>query len=88
MTLMNRLRLYWRMENEYAATLALEPPALYAAVCRWRRLGNKPLLETWLQALVVGEPLPMAPLWLAGDLAVPLELEASNEETCRILRIA
>ena len=69
-------------------SLALEPPALYAAVCRWRRLGNKPLLETWLQALVVGEPLPMAPLWLAGDMAVPLELEASNEEMCRILRIA
>jgi len=26
-------------------------------------------------------------LWLAENLAVPLELEATYEETCRILRI-
>jgi hypothetical protein len=29
----------------------------------------------------------MLPLWLADNLAVPLELEARYEETCRILRI-
>ena len=34
------------------------------------------------------KPLPTLPLWLADNLAVPLELEASYEETCRILRIA
>ena len=28
------------------------------------------------------------PLWLAEDLAVPLELEATYEKTCRVLRIA
>jgi hypothetical protein len=28
------------------------------------------------------------PLWLAGNLGVPLDLEASYEETCRVLRIA
>jgi hypothetical protein len=33
-------------------------------------------------------PLPTLPLWLADDLAVPLELEASDEVTCRVLRIA
>jgi hypothetical protein len=27
------------------------------------------------------------PLWLADNLAVPLELEASYEETCRIVHI-
>lgn len=27
------------------------------------------------------------PLWLADHLAVPLELEASYEETCRVLRL-
>jgi len=36
---------------------------------------------------VVGQPLPLLPLWLAENLAVPLELEATYEETCRILRI-
>jgi hypothetical protein len=28
------------------------------------------------------------PLWLTDKLAVPLELETSYEETCRILRLA
>jgi hypothetical protein len=69
-------------------SLAPEPPALYAAVCRWRRVGDRPLLETWPQALVIGQRLPTPPLWLADNLAVPLELDASYEETCRVLRIA
>jgi hypothetical protein len=42
---------------------------------------------TWAHALAVGQALPTLPLWLADNLAVPLELEASYEETCRILRI-
>lgn len=29
----------------------------------------------------------LAPLWLPGDLSVPLDLEASYEETCQVLRI-
>ena len=31
---------------------------------------------------------PTLPLWLAGNLSVPLDLEASYEETCKVLRIA
>jgi hypothetical protein len=69
-------------------SLAPEPPPLYAAVCRWRREGNTPRLETWPHALTVGQPLPTLPLWLTDTLPIPLELEASYEETCRILRIA
>jgi len=38
--------------------------------------------------LAVGRPLPTLPLWLAADLAVPLGLEPTYEETCRVLRIA
>jgi hypothetical protein len=68
-------------------SLAPEPPPLYATACRWRREGDTPRLETWAHALAVGQPLPTLPLWLADNLAVPLELEASYEETCRILRI-
>jgi hypothetical protein len=68
-------------------SLAPEPPPLYAAACRWRREGDTPRLETWAHALAVGQPLPTLPLWLSDNLAVPLELEASYEETCRILRI-
>jgi hypothetical protein len=63
-------------------------PATYAADCRWRPIGSRMVLEAWSQPLVVGEPLPTLPLWLAEDLAVPLDLEASYEQTCRDLRIA
>jgi hypothetical protein len=37
--------------------------------------------------LLTGQPLPTLPLWLADDLAVPLDLEATYEQTCGILRI-
>jgi hypothetical protein len=63
------------------------PSPLYAVSCRWVRNGDTWLLETWMHHLVLGRPLPTLPLWLAEDLAVPLELELSYEETCRILRI-
>jgi hypothetical protein len=38
--------------------------------------------------LEVGRPLPTLPLWLADDRAVPLDLEGTYEETCRVLRIS
>ena len=63
------------------------PPSTYAAACRWRPAGTRMVLEAWGQPLALGEPLPTLPLWLAEDLAVPLDLEASYEQTCRDLRI-
>jgi hypothetical protein len=54
-----------------------------------RRLGrHSPWPETWTHALSIAGPLPTVPLWLADDRAVPLELEESYEETCRILGLA
>ncbi len=64
-----------------------EPPSVYAATCRLQRADDAWRLETWMYPLGVGRTLPTLPLWLADNLAVPLELEASYEETCRILRI-
>jgi hypothetical protein len=61
---------------------------LYAAACRWKRQGDALQFEAWSHALALGQPLPTLPLWLAVDLAVPLDLEATYEETCQILRIA
>ncbi len=68
---------------------ALSPvsPGIYATSCRWLRDGDSPRLETWLHPLSIGRELPTLPLWLAGELAVPLELESSYEETCRVLRL-
>jgi hypothetical protein len=60
---------------------------LYAAVCRWRRTGDALQLEAWNYPLALGRPLPTLPLWLTDNLAVPLDLEGTYEETCRGLRI-
>jgi hypothetical protein len=86
-----------RHPNLYAETLrhlgladpALgeEPGPLCAVACRTSKADGAWQLDTWLHALTFGDPLPTLPLWLASDLAVPLDLEASYEETCRILRI-
>jgi hypothetical protein len=67
-------------------SLANGSSPIYAVSCRWARPADIWLLETWMHPLVLGRPLPTLPLWLAENLAVPLELELSYEETCRILR--
>jgi hypothetical protein len=66
--------------------LADDPPPLYAAACRLRHQDGLKL-ESWAYPLALGQPLPTLPLWLDDDHAVPLELEATYEETCRTLRI-
>jgi hypothetical protein len=86
-----------RHYNLYADFLALlarvdpafspNPPPMYAVTCRCRRINGTPRLESWAYPLIVGQPLPTLPLWLAEDLNVSLELEASYEDTCRALRI-
>jgi hypothetical protein len=60
---------------------------LHASVYRTSRQNDTWRMDLWPHPLVVGALLPTLPLWLAADLAVPLELEASYEETCRALRI-
>jgi hypothetical protein len=64
-----------------------DPPSVYAVTCRARKVGQKPKLEIWAHGLAVGRPLPTLPLWLTEDLAVSLDLEASYEDACRVLRI-
>jgi hypothetical protein len=77
----------WVGERDPA--LGDDPPGVYAVVARWRPHGGARWLETWARRPVaVGRPLPELPLWLADNLAVPLDLEASYEQTCRDLRIA
>ncbi len=68
-------------------SLSPEPPLVYAAACRLTKRENEWLLETWTQSLALGRPLPTVPLWLADDLAVPLELDESYEQSCSILNI-
>jgi hypothetical protein len=69
-------------------TLGEEPSPTYAASLRFQKFARRTRLQSWPYALVVGQPLPTLPLWLSADRSVPLELEASYEDTCRLLRIA
>jgi hypothetical protein len=66
---------------------ATDPPWVYAVTCRCRKAGPPPRFHSWAYPLTIGQPLPNLPIWLSDELNVPLELEASYEETCRVLRI-
>ena len=88
-----------RQFNLYADLLALigradpalgaDPPPLYVVTLRGRkRARGRPLLDTWFYPLALGRPLPPLPIWLDIDLGVTLDLEASYEDTCRVLRIS
>ncbi len=68
-------------------SLSPEPPLLYATACRLTKRANEWVLEAWAQSLDLGRPLPTVPLWLADDLAVPLELDESYEQSCSILNL-
>jgi Protein of unknown function (DUF4058) len=68
-------------------TLAKPPSNIYAAACRGTIPRKRWTLETWYRPLTVGQPLPSLPLWLTDDLQIPLDLEPSYEDACRVLRI-
>jgi hypothetical protein len=60
---------------------------LYAVAYRAGPNGRPSRLDTWPASLTVGQSLPTLPLWLLGELPIPIDLEMSYEETCRVLRI-
>ncbi len=74
--------------GQHDPSLDPEPPPLYAVACRGAKREDVWQLETWMHGLSLGQALPTLPLWLADNLAVPLELEECYEETCRALRIS
>jgi hypothetical protein len=48
---------------------------------------GQPGLEIWLESLKVGEPLPSLPLWLRGSLCLHVDLDVTDDRTCRQQRI-
>jgi hypothetical protein len=68
-------------------SVSADPPDLYASVCRSSGRNGDTRLVVWPYTLAIGRPLPTLPLWLTDDFAVPLELESTYEESCRILRM-
>ncbi len=78
---------------ELAERIGAAPPAvaggsIYAVSCRGIKARDRWRVEEWEHVLAIGAPLPTLPLWLTDRFWVPLELEATYEETCRGLRIA
>jgi hypothetical protein len=64
------------------------PPDTYAVTCRGQKVERQARFLAWAYPLGVGRTLPTLPIWLKDDLVVSLDLEASYEETCRVLRIS
>jgi len=60
---------------------------LYAVACRTIPPDAPTRLESWVNSLTVGSPLPTVPLWLETDLALPLDLERTYEATFVELRV-
>jgi hypothetical protein len=60
----------------------------YAVTCRWHKNDRHSRLVAWAYPLVMGQDLPTLPIWLSDELSVSLNLEASYEQTCQILRLA
>jgi hypothetical protein len=66
---------------------APEPPSTYAVTCRSHSLASRSRFESWAYPMVVGQRLPVLPVWLDNDRAVSLDLEVSYQQTCTALRL-
>jgi hypothetical protein len=60
---------------------------VYAVACRAVPGRKRTQLQVWPAALRIGQPLPVLPLWLTREVAVPLDLESSYLFTCDSLSI-
>lgn len=61
---------------------------LYAAAYRTVASAEELILEAWREPLTLGAAMPQVPLWIAPDLCLPLDLEATYEMACVARRIS
>ncbi len=61
--------------------------SLYAVAYRPVRRNEQEEIDLWPHNVRLGEPLPELPLWLTGDLCLPLNLESTYLAACRDSRI-
>ena len=64
-----------------------DPPSTYAITCRSHALATRSRFESWAYPMVVGQRLPVLPIWLENDKAISIDLNASYEQTCTALRL-
>jgi hypothetical protein len=60
---------------------------LYAVSYRPVHRTGQSSLDIWQAPMVVGSSLPTMPLWLRGNLCLPVDLDATYNRTCREQRI-
>jgi hypothetical protein len=79
------------LHHELLEMLSQSGPAatadLYAVTYQVAQDQEHWRVHIWPCPLTIGSDLPMLPLWLAPDFAVPIDLEKSYEETCQVLRM-
>ncbi len=73
--------------NQRDDTFSEQATDLYAVSCRWHPQDDKMILQTWPFPLVIGNPLPILPLWISPRRAIPLNLEDCYEQACHNLWI-
>jgi len=61
---------------------------LYATAYRPIERDGQSNLDIWQEKLTIGDTLPTLPLWLRGEICLPVELNQIYERTCREQRIA
>lgn len=64
-----------------------EPNDLYASAFRPLERNGQPSADVWHEPLSIGLELPTMPLWVRGEICLPVELDKSYERTCREQRI-
>lgn len=82
------------LHNELIALLGtgsqflMTETSLYGVAYRPVRRPKSEWIEIWTSVLTVGKALPVLPLALDKRLGVPLDLQASYEETCQRSRLS
>jgi hypothetical protein len=60
---------------------------LYVAAYRPIERDREPRLDVWQEALAVGRPFPVLPLWLRGGLCLPLDFSTAYARACQDVRL-
>lgn len=61
--------------------------ALYTTAYRTVQRDEQSNLDIWAETLMLGEPLKTMPLWLRGDICMPVDLDATYQRTCEEMRV-
>jgi len=73
-----------RLTEDKASSAKLN---LYAIAYRAIERNGQPSLDIWQEELAIGSLLPTLPLWLRGEICLPVDFAATYERTCREQRI-